>query len=85
MPIVAALVLLLSLHVGVYCVTVDRARIDTFELPAGIFSRAPEYQIVGKRYYERDFVHRFFFPLHWLDRKFRPAYWEEPLEVNGSS
>ncbi len=67
-PIVVALVLLLlpSLYVGVYYAMVDYEA----TISLGRVEWTPTYSLGG------DTAKVVFSPVHWIDRKVRPDYWE---------
>lgn len=73
-PAVVALVLL-GLHVGAYYATVD-VKVDTAWRRYGVVTveeatgTSPTYSVW------HPWTRPFFAPVHWLDRRIRPQFWE---------
>jgi len=68
-------VLLVALYVGGYYAMVERIVTLTSVTPGGVrVSRLEKTVTVGYRF-ESELLHRIFAPMHALDRRLRPEWW----------
>jgi hypothetical protein len=85
--IIAAIVLLATLYVGAYFGTIRRSgnffdefhpqyvrsEIDTNA--SGLFGGPRLVEWTDEQHRTQDFLERLFAPIHWIDRRLRPRYW----------